>query len=159
METDIEMPFHGFKPHKVVLQKEDTLDREIFLLKAQGFTNKRIASQLGVTEVKVGYTVRQPWFMRNMAKFLHAKGEPAVERLLEIVSKDAINIANDAMLDEGISKSQRAKIAVEMIKLSRGTKLVVENATPDLKRLQEEEAALREQLEVLRGSRDTSSRN
>jgi len=117
---------HGFRPAKQVLLKEDGQDRLILLLKAQGLTNRRIAEQLGISELKVSYTTRQEWFMKQLVELLHEKGEQEIERCLKVFAADALNVAHDLMMNSQDERI-RAQAAFEFIKAHRGTKVVVED--------------------------------
>src|SRR3972149_7458190 len=118
-------PLHNFSPAKIELKKEDYQDRMICLLKAQNFTPRRIADMLGVSKVKVLYTLRQPFAQKTILEILHAKGEPAVENLLKGACTEAIEVM-EQLMREARSESVRASCAFEFIKAHKGTKLVVE---------------------------------
>lgn len=135
---------YGFKPARQVLQKEDPQDRLILLLKAQGWTNRRIAQELGLSELKVNYTVRQPWFMRQLVNLLHEKGEAEIERLIQVFSRDAIEVAHEIMMNSE-DERLRAQAAFEFIRAQRGVKITFEQPKP-LNQIEEEIKLLEEEI-------------
>jgi len=138
---------HGFKESKVPLLKEDSQDRLILLLKAQGMTNRKVAQELGVSENKISYTTRQTWFMKSLIKLLHEKGEKEIEKIIEICAKDAIAVAHDLMMNSQDEKI-RASACFQFINAHKGQKIIIEdNNSRPVSDLNSEIAAIEEDLD------------
>lgn len=144
-------PLHGFKPSHVELQKEQPWHREVLLLKAQGFTNRRIAEEMGRDVNTISYVVRQTWFHEKLVQLLHEKGEDGIEARLQLLSKEAVEVAAELMRGAD-SERTRAQCAFELIKASRGQKLVVvEGDGKSLDALTAEAQKLQDEIKELQG--------
>src|SRR3990170_1256644 len=119
-------PLFGFRPSKIPLQKEDAIDRTILFLVAQGFNDREIALELGVSWLKVNHTRRQPWFMQALVELLHRAGAPAVERRLQQLGMEMIERGAD-LARNAMSESVKATTILGLLKLGQGDKLVLED--------------------------------
>lgn len=87
MEANSEDPFFGQREPFVAIQHEQAHHRHIVDLKAQGFTNREIASMTGFSEVMVSNTVRQPWALERLANGVNAIRERTIVRMSEEVGR------------------------------------------------------------------------
>jgi transposase len=142
--------FYNQREPSTKLLHEDPQDRVILLLKAQGASNKEIARVVGVSEKKVSYTVRQPWALKFIAEIIHEKGEPEIERLLQVIAKDAVEVGYNIMLSTDNEKL-KAQCAFEFLKAARGQKITVEQVPSSLSEVDKEISRLQSEIAELEG--------
>ena len=64
--------------------------RLMLFLKAEGFSNREVATKSGYTECHISQVTRQPWFKKRLLEEIHAKGGDAVETLLKMSAEDSV---------------------------------------------------------------------
>jgi len=74
----------------VEIKKESPRHRIILLMKAQGMSNRAIASELGITPEGVGLVTRQPWFRAALVQLLNHSGVDEVKGLIAGAAADAV---------------------------------------------------------------------
>lgn len=149
----LDFTLHGVTEASVEIKKETPRARIMLVLKAQNFSNVRIAEELaklnmGCTTQTVNQTVRQPWFLKQLAELLAAKGAD-ISAKLGAFEDDAIATLVNVMMNEQESGRVRAQCATDLIKAKNGIKIVNETKPRDLASLQKETEQLERELEEL----------
>ena len=139
-----------FCPPAYRLQKEDAQDRNILYLVAQGWTDRKIAAELGVTTQKISYTRKQPWFIEALVKLLHENGNPAIERRLQTLTMEMLELGAN-LARNADSESVQATAVFSILKLARGDKVVVEDNRENAGELKAKREQLEKELRELRG--------
>jgi hypothetical protein len=141
------------------VETEKPIHRLVMLLKSQGLTNRQIEKALKEQGTPLSYVhicniCRQSWFLKGVVKLVHERGETKIDAILDLVMKDAIEVAYREMMNDNNSVKERTQCAFELAKLARGQKITVETInTGDIKSLDEEQKRLEEEISELSGSR------
>ena len=72
------------------IKHEKPEHRLIVFLKAQGFSNREIATKLGLTSVMVGYTLKQPWARIRLLREIEESGRDGIHELLKGAAPDCV---------------------------------------------------------------------
>ena len=133
----------------VELQKEDAQDRIILLLVAQGFNDRHIARELGVTPQKISYTRKQEWFIKKLVELLHEHGEPAIQKRLDFICQEMIEMGRSLAIN-ATSEAVKATCVFGLIKAARGERVVVEGKTEDISEIKAKREQVEKELAELR---------
>jgi hypothetical protein len=150
---ELDFTLNGVKVAKIEIQKESPRARIMLVLKAQNFSNTRIMEELEKIGMKtcistINTTVRQAWFLKDLAKLLAIRGSD-ISAKLGAFEDDAIATLVNVMLNEEEKGNVRAQCAVDLIKAKNGIKIVNESKPRDLESLKKETEQLEKELAEL----------
>lgn len=106
---------HNPKRAAVDLKHEKAEHRVIVMLKAQGFSNMEIATQLGFTPVMVNYVVNQPWAQKRIVEEIQRAGRDEVETVLRGAVLDSVNTLISLRDNPGVKASDKRAISEYLI--------------------------------------------
>lgn len=141
---------------QTVIKSEQPWHRAALYMKAWGKTNREISSATGKHYQHVCILVRQPWFVAELVKLLHAKGSNGLEEMIRVMASDAAQIAYETMLSTK-DENLRAQCAFQMMKQSMGTKLVHEDQTRPAEVVKEDIERLEAEIKELEGARNADA--
>lgn len=143
---------HNAQKPQVIIEKENERHRVILYLKAQGASDKRIAQITGMSNAYIGVIKKQSWFREKLVRMLEEKGGNLVENLIKVNAVDAVNVLEDLM-HTAQNENVRAKCAVAFLDKVVGDRLnlITESKSKKPDELDEQIAALDEQMRILQG--------
>jgi predicted transcriptional regulator len=103
------------RPPYYTIKHERGEHRVICFLKAQGFSNKEIADQVGFTPVAVSNILRQPRAQQIVAEEIARAGRPEVETLLQGATADAVRTLIEINANDAAKSSDRIAAANSLI--------------------------------------------
>lgn len=106
--------FDETSPNLVILHEKPE-HRAIVFMKAQGFSNREIASHSGYTESWVSQVVRQPWARQRILSILHTQGEDAVRLAIQGSALDSVYTLIDIRDNDKAPASARLGAASNLL--------------------------------------------
>lgn len=137
------------------VQEEKPEHRIMCLLKAEGYSAKEIAEKTGYSAHHVSTILNQSWAKKLILETIHLNSQEGIERMYKQFEAEALAMAHDLLIEqagEGLKAKDKLTSCFEILKIARGTKIVLEDNRRSLDEIQNEEAAVTARLDALTGS-------
>jgi hypothetical protein len=116
-------PFYGQPPPAYDMMKEQPHHRVLIYLAAAGDTAAEIAEKTGFTRPTIGYVLKQPWALKQIAELQDAAGKKGVMSVLQgsslMAAKRLIAVAEGKVAGSKVSDS--VSCAKEILNRCYGT--------------------------------------
>jgi hypothetical protein len=152
---------HNDRAPSTAIQKETPEHRHIVTLKAMGMTNGEIAEATGRTNANISTILRQPWARQRLVKLISDAGKDPLKVILESAAVDSIQKLIELRDDPSTPKPVVKASCDSLLDRFLGkptqhieSKSEVTNVPADLKRIEEELAAVAAEEQRLGVSRN-----
>lgn len=157
-EPSVDALFNSRDPN-LQIQHEKPEHRYLLWMKAQGASNREIATQSGYSESWLSQLFRQPWATERLVEMLRESGKPVLDQTLSIIQSEAVNsvlklveIRDDPDTPKAVQRACCVDIVEQFLGKPKQKVDVVQTSVRNIDEIDKELAELEQQEQFLRGN-------